>query len=611
MMRRIGLFLAGVAIASCGGGQTNPRLFSADWLDDGGKSIEEVRMRLGGARASAGTDIVVAVAGNSDKLVGQPMNGARWTFAHTLDARPVVAGAIVLGSGGNEIFALEASTGRKLWARPTGGLPLYGAGDDGTVTVVTLAQPGERGSELLAVTHDGVVVRQAETDKMLGAPAVLGKIAFVPWGNQYVSAIDLATGDEIGRVVMREKVSRAWTSGGAMYFGEVGIFRFDQRIREASKNGASHVGLPERELPGQPRLLTPGGEKQSPAANAQDKIRLYARPTDNEAPLAIQDGRFYATYFRLAMGLDAQKGRIAWVHTHKHDLIGGEAISGGVVLCDEQGKVTTLDAKTGGVAGEIDLGEPVKSCVVGMDRYRLPESPRGAAPRSGAPGTLAFRELGPDTPGLAQQISEAVLAHDPQLATVYRLLLRELTTLPDELATRTLVELASDSRTSPAIVGDARAGLASRRNGAKYMLEALERHYDFLKDVLRPPPVGPIAQALAEMKENRAAALLASHLLDPADTPDDVKHAAAALVALGGPGELPTIKQFFAMYRGAAESDEVALAAVSAGEALLRLGGKDGRSAVDFALKDPMTEDMVRTRLDAVVKALDEAKSAK
>ena len=50
------------------------------------------------------------------------------------------------------------------------------------------------------------------------------------------------------------------------------------------------------------------------------------------------------------------------------------------------------------------------------------------------------------------------------------------------------------------------------------MLESLARHYDFLKDVLRPPPVGPLADALAGMKETRAAPALVSHLFDPADT---------------------------------------------------------------------------------------------
>src|SRR5262249_34047240 len=156
-------------------------------------------------------------------------------------------------------------------------------------------------------------------------------------------------------------------------------------------------------------------------------------------------------------------------------------------------------------------------------------------------------------------------------------------------ATKTLVELASDQRASPPLVADARVALANRRNGARYMIDALGKHYDFLKDILRPPPVGPMAQALAAMNEKGAAPALASHLVDPNDTDDDVRHAAAALVVLGGPSEVPTIKQFFGMYRANADTDEIGAAVVSAGQALLKLGGKDGRTTVDQALADPMT----------------------
>src|SRR4051794_36754915 len=90
------------ALSACGGGQTPLNLFSTDWTDDNGRSIERVRIKLGGARANPGADVVVAVAGNAEKLIGQPLgaNGAKWTFAHPIDARPVVAGSVVVGSGG-------------------------------------------------------------------------------------------------------------------------------------------------------------------------------------------------------------------------------------------------------------------------------------------------------------------------------------------------------------------------------------------------------------------------------------------------------------------------------------------------------------------------------
>lgn len=574
----------GVATASCASDVSHPGTFSTNWLDDQGKSIGEVQARLKNAPAGAKADLVVAVAGpKNDKLIGLPLSGgANWTFQHALDARPIIAGGVVVGSGNGEIFALEASSGRRLWARPSGGVALLGAGDDGTITAVTLSRG--TGSTILVVGRDGSVKRQIETDKAVGDPAVVAGVILVPWSNQYVSAIDAATGDELGRVTLRDKVSRADQIGGAVYFGEVSYVRFDDKIRMASQGGANRVGIPARELPGTPRLFVPGTEKLPAVANARDRDRLFARPSAPEGPLGIDSSRFYATYFRLVLGFEATRGQLAWVHTHASDLIGGEAVQGGVLLCDEDGKIVVLDAKTGQVSFNGSFGEPIKSCVAHADTYKALPGPGGAAP-------------------LALQISEAVLNREASLATAQRLLLRELGTLEDESATKTLVDIASDPRAAPVLVTDARAAIATRRNGAAYMVTALGRHYDFLRDVLASPPVGPIADALAAMNEAKGAPLLASHLLDPADNDDDIRRAAGALATLATKDELPTLRHFFAMYRATAESEEVGLAVASVGQAILRLDPKDGRVLVDHAAKDATTVPIARTRLEALLTA--------
>ena len=580
------LLLAG---AACGGAQSTLSTFSGNWSSDNGASIAEVQTRLRGTRPPPGADVVVGVAGNADKIIGVPLGGgAKWTVNHPLDSRPLIAGTLVIGSGGGELFALDAVTGKKVWARATGGLPLRGAGDDGNVTVVTLGQGTGGGSTLLAISRNGGVVRQLETDKALGIPAVLGGLTFVPWGNQYVTVIDLATGDEIARILLREKTSRAWAVGGAIYFGEVGIFRFDEHIKDSAKNLATHVSLPARELPGSPVLMVSGEERQGSVASARDKIRLYARPSGSEGPLTTDMQRFYATYFRLVMGFESQKGKLAWVHTHQADVIGGSAGQGTLVTCDEQGKITILDAANGGVIAEHDLGEAVKSCTVQVDGFHASSTAKVAD-------------------GLAAQLAVALTSGDAELATAQRLLLREMATLEDELATKVLVDLASNPRTGPPLLSDARAALAARRNGAKYMMAALEMHYDFLKDVLRPPPVAPIAQALAAMNEKRAAPLLASHLIDPADSDEDVKQAAAALAVLGDASEAPSMKEFFALYRASAETPEIEAAVVNVAQGLLRNSGKDGRAIVEHAIADPMGNAAVVEKLRALVQSADAA----
>ncbi len=181
------------------------------------------------------------------------------------------------------------------------------------------------------------------------------------------------------------------------------------------------------------------------------------------------------------------------------------------------------------------------------------------------------------------------------------MLLRELASLQDETVTRTLIEVASDPRTTPELLVAARGALSGRRNGAAYLASALEHHYDYLGDVLRPPPVGPIAQALGAMKDQRAAPLLASHLLDPADSEDDVKQAASALAVVAGPGQLPKLRQFFAMYRASADSDDMADAVASVGQAWIALDEKTGRAQVQAAAKSADTAPRVRERLERLL----------
>ncbi len=580
-----------VALSACGGAQSHARSFSTDWEDDGGASIEAVRVRLAGAKATLAADVAVGVAGNSDKLVGLPLGGgAKWTFAHAIETRPVIAGGVVVSQGAGEVFAVDAQTGARLWARPAAGLVLRGAGDDGTYTVVTLGSTGGSGSTLLALDRQGNVVQKVETERSLGAPAVIKGLAFVPWGQQYVSVYDIDKGAEVGRALVRGKVSQALASGGGVYFGEVELFRFDEAIKTSSRGGATKLPIPRRELPGATALMRSPEERVGPVAMAVDKTRMYVRPGAIDAPAALDSSRLYANYFRLTMAFDTTTSGLAWVHSSAVDVIGGAAASGGFALCDEQGKVEILDAATGATTAELAMGEPLKSCVVSADGLRP-----GAAKSPALP--------------LSAQLSAALTSNDPELVAAQALLMRELATSPDEGATRTLIDIASNPRSPPILVAEARKALPARRNGARAMIEALGRRYDFLRDVLRAPPVGPIAQALSAMKDKSAAAALASHLVDPADTDDDVKQTTAALIEIGDAPQVGALKEFFGLYRASAEGEELSQAAVNAGHALLKFGGTEGRKVVDAALADAMTGAMVKSRLAAVEQSLDAEKA--
>ena len=409
-----------------------------------------------------GADVAVGVSGKST-LVGIALSGGKaWSFEHALDSRPAVAGKVVVGLGAGELFALDSRTGKLLWKRNAGGR-LRGAGDDGATTVISILPTTGLGSVVLAVNHEGHVVRQIEDAATIGVPAVVDGYAFLPWQGQYVTIYDLHAGEEKARALFRSATSRAFAAGGALFFGENGVTRFDDAIGLASRSQGASVKLPDRELPGAPRWMRPGSEATPLATAAFDQVRLYARPTASGAP-GVSGGRYAATYFRVAVGLDAASGALAWAHAHDAEILGGAAYEGGFALCDGKGAVTFLDARSGSATGHVELGRPLTSCVVQADAFTQPASSK--------------------SPSLTEQIADVARLPDADLVPMQQVLLQELTRIDSPLATRTLIDLAASERTAPALIEAARAALSARRTGADEMLAALDRRYDHLAGVL-------------------------------------------------------------------------------------------------------------------------------
>jgi outer membrane protein assembly factor BamB len=573
------LLAAGIG---CGGGQTRiDTAFSTDWQDDHGAGARIVQAKVAAIPIPTGTAVAVGVGEHG--LVGVSLaGGSRWTFAHALDSRPALAGSVVVGMGGGEIFALDAATGRPLWTKRGNG-ELRGIGDDGKTTVLSLGRSTDAGSLLLAIAHDGNVIRQLEAQPRVGIPAVVGSYAFFPWQSQYVTIYNLTTGTEEARLLFREQVSRAFTHEGKLYFGELGLFRFDEHVPFASQHQASHVVLPALQLPGDPAWFVPAGDFRPLEADARDKIGLFGEPTTG-ASLTLASNIVIATYYRIALGLDARTGAVSWARRLPADAIAGDPFSHGIALCDGDGNVTLLGLADGAKLGTVSFGQKVKTCAVQADSFASPA--RAEASR----------------PPLADQIAEAVDLGEADLLAIHRVLLRALGKLDDPKATKVLIDWASDPRTAPPLLADTDPVLSARRTGAPYMLEALERHYDFLRDILRPPPVGPLSDALGGMKESRAAPALVSHLFDPADTDSSVRRAAAALEQVGTPAELPKLRTFFALYRASADGEDMALAVTSIAKVLLKIGSAEDKAAVAHALEDPLTVAFVKEKLEELAK---------
>jgi len=573
-----------LATAACGGdivhGTGAP--FSETWQADQGKSMATLEARLRCSKAPAAASVAVGVGDNALYGVALP-SGQRWTHQGGADTLPVVAGELVVASNAGTLFGLDAKSGKQLWSVPIDNRKLRGAADDGEVTVAVVAGEAPGKSRFVAVTRSGEVVRSIDSTVDLGFPAAKSGIGFIPWNNQYVSAVDLKTGDEVARLLLREIASQARNFNGDLWFGEQGLVRFDDKIRLATTNQATRVGLPKRQLPGKPVWLGSGNQLWPVNASARLKIRLSATPT--AAPAAGADAHFtnhayLASYFRVVLGLSDQDGSVRFVKPLGGDALGMSSGQRGFAICDASGKVSLVSEK-GGDAGSADLGARLTACAVDVSALSLDET-TPAAP-------------------LAEQIGQALGDLTPDMAVAQKLLVDELTQLDSPLVTKILIDLTSSTKIPPDLRAAARKLIATRRSGKEYMLAALQRHYDYVSDVLLPPPLGPLADALAAMNEVSATPLLARHLNDPANEMADVERAAIALGKLATPAEYEDLRTFFALYRATADEPSLVNAVVAIGGALLRVGGAQGKTVVERAAQDPLTQVDVKRGLSALL----------
>jgi outer membrane protein assembly factor BamB len=559
------LIFSTLLLAGCASAPTPSGLFEPGQTDSG-IGIAKVEERL--RSVAHAPPVAVAVGVTSDGLVGASVPGGKpWRHSGVASSLPeVTVSGVVVGTSQGRVFALDGRAGTPLFELSADGQLLRGAADDGRFTVVSLGKEGTDASRLLAVERGGAVVLDIETDFALGRPAVVGGVAFVPWRGQYVSAIDLEQGQEIGRALVRELVTHALDLDGALWFGERSLLRFDDKIRFAQSYQATRFSWKPRELPGKPVWLGSGHEVSRVDRSALAKIRVYAAPNSKD-PKALASGSYAATYFRIVYGFGAKDGRLAWTDALPADALGGAAAASGFVFCDANGLVHAYDP-AGRAIAPTPLGVKLVACRVGASGLSV----SGGKER----GTLAA------------QIEKSVSAVDSTMAAAEGLLIDELGKLEDPAVTRILITFAESSRLPPAQRSAATALLAQRRSGAEDMLAALARHYDFISDE-QAPPVGPLADALAAMGEKRAAPLLARHLQDPATSLEDVARAAKALEVLAGPSEVPALRTFFSLYRATADEPELFGAVLSVARALVRLGGAEGRGVVERAADDPMT----------------------
>jgi hypothetical protein len=70
---------------------------------------------------------------------------------------------------------------------------------------------------------------------------------------------------------------------------------------------------------------------------------------------------------------------------------------------------------------------------------------------------------------------------------------------------------------------------------------------------------------------------------------------------LATPAQAEELRTFFALYRATAEQPALVQAVIHTAEALLRIGGEEGRDVVERASRDPLTRPTIRDALTRIV----------
>ncbi len=279
--------------------------------------------------------------------------------------------------------------------------------------------------------------------------------------------------------------------------------------------------------------------------------------------------------------MDAKTAKLSWVHTGKDDFVAIHAGKDGVVGVDKAGTVKLLAAGNGALVKSFPLGKPALSADILAD-------------------TLAIGS-GSSAP-LPEQIKEATTLKDDRLSTAQVWFLDTAAAVPDEATTEVLLQVADSERAAPAIKEASRKAIALRTNGAAAMITLLGRHANFLKGT-RTPPVGPMAKALAVMKEKKAVQPLIEQLLDPALPQIDLQDTAESVAVLAEKEHLPQLQRFVNMYRGSATGNirlVDSIAAIAA--AIIRIDDK-GRDFVVAVTKDAFTDADVKLTLEKLLAA--------
>jgi outer membrane protein assembly factor BamB len=538
--------------------------------------------------------VAVGITSDPQRLFAWDLSaGLLWERPiHALSA-PLVAADAIITREKDGIVVRDLASGEVRTVVDDHG-DLVGADGQGHAVVISISYgEGDAGEPRGAIAFvDGDNLRWKQSLKLpVGVPALVGRYALVPWATQTLSVLSTSNGEELARWQFNKSViGHALVDRGRVYIGQHRLMRVDQNaLQQAAQVNATIAPL-DRPLPGQPPLLRDGYLKVSEPDNAYHRLQASWRVAGEGTAVAENDMlvvRFYRMLFALGAGAD----EIRWVRTFDHDLIGAAIQPGGSFVADTAGVLRFIDS-TGNVRLQRDLGRPLQVLAIRPGAW-VPAVAPDAAPVTDKPlGTLH------------EQLFAAAALEDDRLGAGRAYAVEYLGRIGDAAVTGELIALCENNK-SPEPVWLAACGhLGQRKTGGDTVVQAMRRRASFL-DGAEGPPVGPLAQAAAEMQLKPAGALLITHMEDPNTKAHDLPMVFAALEKLNQRSAATAIERFVRLHHAEPEGSELAPALYSALHALGGLRAKSARASLEDVAGDTMTTKAVREHAQEALGLID------
>ena len=242
-----------------------------------------------------------------------------WEWDFWLSSPTISATTVYVGSGDGNLYALELSTGRKLWQFPTGGrVRSTPAVDQGVVYVGSMdgklyALDAATGKGLWTFETEGVRIDQQKAGfdrrSIVSSPAVSGDLVFVGSRDARLYAVDRKTGRERWRFGHKIDYMEG-TPEVSWVLGSPAVVRRPRLDRQL----------------GRPLLQRPRGgcgQGSLEVSDARTTSCLRARSPEDRSSSACEDGSLFA--------LDAKSGVERWRFRTGAAVISSPAVGGGVV----------------------------------------------------------------------------------------------------------------------------------------------------------------------------------------------------------------------------------------------------------------------------------------